>query len=138
MRCCSYGSMKTGALLVGIWNFVLPFMAAIPLVGYLVHTGAPGLNVIQENYQTLMKGVSDFLKGHILAEDKHEQIFAEMEKIFPTLVLVATLFIGLFALSSFLMVLGLHCSQVGPHLRDPVPMGTFFSFWVPIGSPFLF
>ena len=32
-----------------------------------------------------------------------------------------------------------HCSQVGPHLRDPVPMGTFFSFWVPISvlrSPF--
>ena len=103
--------MKTGAMLVGIWNFVLPFMAAIPLVGYLVHTDVPGLNVIQENYQTLMKGVSDFLKGHIWAEDKHEQILAEMEKIFPTLVLVATIFIGLFALSSFLMVLGLVCKR---------------------------
>ena len=32
-----------------------------------------------------------------------------------------------------------HCGQVGPHLRDRVPMGTFFSFWVPNGdSPFFF
>ena len=33
----------------------------------------------------------------------------------------------------------MHCSHMGPHLRDPVPMGTFFSFWVPISvrrSPF--
>ena len=32
----------------------------------------------------------------------------------------------------------IHCAHMGPHLGDPVPMGTFFSFWVPIGSPFLF
>ena len=31
-----------------------------------------------------------------------------------------------------------HCAHMGPHLGDPVPMGTFFSFWVPIGSAFLF
>ena len=29
-----------------------------------------------------------------------------------------------------------HCSQVGPHLGTRVPMGTFFSFWVPKRSPF--
>ena len=28
-----------------------------------------------------------------------------------------------------------HCSQMGPHLGTRVPMGTFFSLWVPIGSP---
>ena len=33
-------------------------------------------------------------------------------------------------------VVGWHCSQVGPHLGTRVPMGPFFSFWVPIGSPF--
>ena len=34
----------------------------------------------------------------------------------------------------------MHCSHMGPHLRDPVLMGTFFSFWVHISvprSPFL-
>ena len=31
-----------------------------------------------------------------------------------------------------------HCSHVGPHLGTRVPMGTFFRFWVPIGSPFFF
>merc|ERR1712032_1086559 len=31
----------------------------------------------------------------------------------------------------------LHCSHVGPHLGTWVPMGTFFRFWVPIGSPFV-
>ena len=77
--------MKTGALLVGIWNFVLPLLAAIPLVGYLVNTDVPGLNIIQENYQALLKGVSDFLKGHIWTEDKHEQMLAEVETIFSTL-----------------------------------------------------
>ena len=30
----------------------------------------------------------------------------------------------------------LHCSHMGPHLGTRVPMGTFFRFWVPIGSPF--
>ena len=28
-----------------------------------------------------------------------------------------------------------YCGHTGPHLRDPVPMGTFFSFWVPISVP---
>ena len=37
-----------------------------------------------------------------------------------------------------IVLLYLHCAHMGPHLGDPVPMGTFFSFWVPIGSPFLF
>ena len=32
----------------------------------------------------------------------------------------------------------MHCGHMGPHLGDRVPMGTFFSFGVPIGSPFLF
>ena len=31
-----------------------------------------------------------------------------------------------------------HCSHVGPHLGTRVPMGTFFSFWVPKRSPFSF
>ena len=103
--------MKTGALLLGIWNFVLPLLAAIPLVGYLVNTDVPVLNVIQENYQTLLKGVSDFLKGHVWTEEKHEQILAEVENIFPTLVLVTTVFTGVFALSSSLMVIGLMCKR---------------------------
>ena len=34
--------------------------------------------------------------------------------------------------------LDLHCSHVGPHLGTRVPMGTFFSFWVPKRSPFSF
>ena len=111
MRCCSCWSMKTGALLVGLWNFVWSLLIAIPLVGYVVNTDVPGLNVIQENYQALLKGVSDFLKGHIWTEDKHEQILTEVENIFPILVLVATVLAGLLALSSFLMVIGLMCKR---------------------------
>ena len=30
---------------------------------------------------------------------------------------------------------GRHCSQMGPHWGTWVPMGTFFSLWVPIRSP---
>ena len=31
-----------------------------------------------------------------------------------------------------------HCSQKGPYFRDRVPIGTFLTFWVPIGSLFIF
>ena len=31
-----------------------------------------------------------------------------------------------------------HCSQKGPYYRDRVPIGTFLTFWVPIGSLFIF
>ena len=31
-----------------------------------------------------------------------------------------------------------HCSKKGPYYRDPVPIGTFLTFWVPIGSQFIF
>ena len=30
----------------------------------------------------------------------------------------------------------IHCSQKGPYFRDRVPIGTFLTFWVPIGSLF--
>ena len=32
----------------------------------------------------------------------------------------------------------LHCSEKGPYFRDQVPIGTFLTFWVPIGSLFIF
>ena len=35
----------------------------------------------------------------------------------------------------FLLAASAHCSHMGPHLETRVPMGTFFSFWVPIRSP---
>ena len=31
-----------------------------------------------------------------------------------------------------------HCSEKGPYFRDRVPIGTFLTFWVPIGSLFIF
>ena len=31
-----------------------------------------------------------------------------------------------------------HCSPKGPYYRDRVPIGTFLTFWVPIGSLFIF
>ena len=33
------------------------------------------------------------------------------------------------------LVVSDHCGHMGPHLGDPFPMGTFFSFWVPISVP---
>ena len=32
----------------------------------------------------------------------------------------------------------LHCSPKGPYFRDRVPIGTFLTFWIPIGSLFIF
>ena len=31
-----------------------------------------------------------------------------------------------------------HCSEKGPYFRDRVPIGTFLTFWVLIGSLFIF
>ena len=31
-----------------------------------------------------------------------------------------------------------HCSEKRPYFRDRVPIGTFLTFWVPIGSLFIF
>jgi hypothetical protein len=109
MRKCCCCSVKTGAVLLGLLNFLLPVLVSIPLAGYLAHTDVPGLNFIQENYMVLHKVVSDSLKSHDWTEDKYLDIMRQLEEIFPTLVLSCTIYAGVTALFSFLMVLGVRC-----------------------------
>ena len=105
---------------------MLPILAAIPLVGYLIQTDVPGLSFIQvgiahctplhssctqENYRVLHMVVSDSLKSHVWTVDKHELIMAQLENLFPTLVLACTVYSGVTALFSFLMVLGVKCES---------------------------
>ena len=55
--------------------------------------------------------VSDSLKSHVWTVDKHELIMAQLEDLFPTLVLACTVYSGVTALFSFLMVLGVKCES---------------------------
>ena len=109
-------------------NFLLPLLAAIPLVGYLIQTDVPGLSFIQvdianclllhlislctqENYRVLHMVVSDSLKSHVWTVDKRDLIMAQLDDLFPTLVLACTVYSGVTALFSFLMVLGVKCES---------------------------
>lgn len=96
-------------MLLGLLNFILPVLVCIPLVGYLAQTDVPGLNFIQENYMVLHKVVSDSLKSHDWTADKYMDIMRQLEDLFPTLVLTCTIYAGVTALFSFLMVLGVRC-----------------------------
>ena len=55
--------------------------------------------------------VGDSLKSHVWTVDKHDVIMAHLEKLFPTLVLACTVYSGVTALFSFLMVLGVKCES---------------------------
>lgn len=109
MRKCCCCSVKTGAVLLGLLNFILPVLVTIPLVGYLVNTDVEGLNFIQKNYKVLHMVVSDSLEGHAWTNGIHLEIMDQMDKLFPTLILVCTIYAGVTALFSFLMVLGVRC-----------------------------
>ena len=55
--------------------------------------------------------VSDSLKSHEWTADKNEMIMAQLDAYFPTLVLACTVYSGVTALFSFLMVLGVKCES---------------------------
>jgi len=97
--------------LLGLLNFLLPLLAAVPLVGYLMDSDIPGLNFIKENIRVLHMVVSDSLKSHEWTVDKNEMIMTQLDAYFPTLVLACTVYSGVTALFSFLMVLGVKCES---------------------------
>merc|ERR1712037_427865 len=55
--------------------------------------------------------VSDSLKSHVWTVDKRDLIMAQLDDLFPTLVLACTVYSGVTALFSFLMVLGVKCES---------------------------
>ena len=55
--------------------------------------------------------VSDSLKSHEWTADKNVMIMAQLDAYFPTLVLACTVYSGVTALFSFLMVLGVKCES---------------------------
>jgi len=95
--------------LLGLLNLMIPVLVSIPLIGYLVETEVTGLNFIQKNFMVLHKVVSDSLKSHDWTEDKYLDIMKQLDELFPTLVLACTIYAGVTALFSFLMVLGVRC-----------------------------
>jgi len=111
MRSCCCCSVKTGAVLLGLVSFLLPVLVCIPLVGFLADTDVPGLDFLQKNYLLLHKVIRDTLMSHEWTMDKHEQIMEQIDTNFRHMVLAATIYSGVTALFSFLMVLGVRCES---------------------------
>jgi len=109
MRRCCCCSVKTGAVLLGLLNLLIPALVSIPLVGFLTKTQVPGLNFIQDNYKVLEMVVEDSLRGHEWTSQHGTDIMAHLRAAFPAIVLAAAVYSGVTALFSFLMVLGVRC-----------------------------
>ena len=53
-KCCCCG-VKTGAVILGFLNFILPLIIIVPLAGYWSGTDIEGLSALRENQKVLEK-----------------------------------------------------------------------------------
>jgi len=108
-KCCFCCQVKTGSVILGLANFVLPVLAIIPLAGYWSNTDIDGLNFIKVNQKQLEFVLEDSLKSLSWTADSYKEVMAQVEQYFPTLIIVATIYASVIALFSFLMVTGVRC-----------------------------
>ena len=55
MRRCCCCSVKTGAVILGLLNFIVPLLIIVPLAGYWSGTDIDGLDVLRDNQKVLEK-----------------------------------------------------------------------------------
>jgi len=55
MRKCCCCSVKTGAVILGLLNFVIPLLIIVPLAGYWSGTDIDGLDILRDNQKVLEK-----------------------------------------------------------------------------------
>jgi hypothetical protein len=112
-KCCFCCQVQTGSVILGLANFVLPVLAIIPLAGYWSGTDIEGLNFIKVNQKQLEFVLEDSLKGLSWTANSYKEVMSKVQFYFPTLVIVATIYAGIMALFSFLMVTGVRCEVRG-------------------------
>ena len=55
MRKCCCCNVKTGAVILGLLNFIVPLLIIVPLAGYWSGTDIDGLDVLRDNQKVLEK-----------------------------------------------------------------------------------
>ena len=104
--------MTSGSLVVGVLTLFATLAVIAPLVGYLTDlTDIPVLDVIKHNQKITEKVLEDSLKSHDWTRDEVSSIMASVRDWFPTLILVAAVYVGVTALFAFLLVVGV-CAKV--------------------------
>jgi len=98
MRKCCCCSVKTGAVILGLLNFLLPVLIIIPLAGYWSGTDIDGLDVLRDNQKVLEKVFEDSLKSHSWTADSTGEIMSNLRTWFSSLVVLATVYAGVTAL----------------------------------------
>jgi len=107
-KCCCCG-VKTGAVILGIYNFLVSAVLMIPLVGYLANTDIVGLDVLKRGKEEMEKVLESHLDEHEWTKDKEEEIMEVLKENFPVAVLVATIIVGVSLLVSVLLIFGVRC-----------------------------
>eukprot|EP00090_Calanus_glacialis_P028848 TRINITY_DN4626_c0_g1_i2.p1 TRINITY_DN4626_c0_g1~~TRINITY_DN4626_c0_g1_i2.p1 ORF type:complete len:220 (-),score=63.46 TRINITY_DN4626_c0_g1_i2:294-953(-) len=109
MRKCCCCNVKTGAVILGLLNFIVPLLIIVPLAGYWSGTDIDGLDVLRDNQKVLEKVFEDSLKSHSWTADSAGEIMYNLRAWFFNLVVLGTAYAGVTALFSFFVVLGVCC-----------------------------
>lgn len=109
MRKCCCCSVKSGAVILGLLNFVLPLLIIIPLAGYWSGTDIDGLDVLKDNKKVLEKVFEDSLKSHSWTRDSAPEVMSNLRDWFNTLIVLATVYAAVTSIFSFFVVLGVCC-----------------------------
>lgn len=107
-KCCCCG-VKTGALLLGIYNLLISALVIIPLAGYWSETDVTVLNVLKEEEKVMEKVFQDALKDHEWTKYNNEDIMTHLREWYPLAVKIATVLVGVSALASLLLISGIRC-----------------------------
>jgi len=109
MRKCCCCSVKSGAVILGLLNFVIPLLIIVPLAGYWSGTDIDGLDILRDNQKVLEKVLEDSLKSHSWTAESVNEIMYNLRAWFLNLVVLACVYAGVTALFSFFLVLGVCC-----------------------------
>jgi len=109
MRKCCCCSVKTGTVILGLLNLLLHLLIIVPLAGYWSGTDVEGLDILRDNQKVFEKVLEDSLKSHLWTADSAEEMMIHLRAWIPNLVVLATVYAGVTALFSSLLVLGVSC-----------------------------
>jgi len=112
MRSCCCCKVTTGSAVLGGLTLLATLAVVAPLVGYLADiTDIPVLDVIKNNQKVMEKVLEDSLKMHDWTRDEVSSIMTSVRDWFPSIILVAAVYVGVTALFALLLVIGV-CARV--------------------------
>lgn len=107
-KCCCCG-VKTGAVILGIYNLLLSVLVLVFLIGYLVDTDIHGLDVLNKGKEEMEKVLESFLDDHSWTKQYDNQIMESLKTHFPLTCKVATVVVSLSLVVSLFLIFGVRC-----------------------------